>query len=306
MNSLTKFLSHSAFTLVGLGIATVPAHAINITTSSNPNALATQIVGGGITFSNATYTGAPIASGFFTNGLTSGLGIDSGLILTSGSADLAVGPNGNGGSTGNNGLPGDADLDSLITGIATRDASVLEFDFISDTSDLFFNYVFASEEYNEFVNTSFNDIFAFFLNGANIALIPGTTTPVSTNNVNGGNPLGTGATNPGFYINNSTGAFNIEYDGFTTVFTAQATGLVPGSTNKIKLAIADVTDSSLDSAVFIQGGTFSSTPVGPVPPVPPTTSVPEPTTILGLLAFGAFGASTGLKRKKEFKTIAQV
>jgi hypothetical protein len=302
MNSLTKFLSHTAFTLVGLGIATVPAQALTINTTDDPNALVNQIVGGGITFSNATYNGAPLASGIFTNGLSSGIGIGNGIIMTSGDANLAVGPNNAGGAGRNNGFPGDADLNSLIPG-STFDASVLEFDFISDTGDVFFNYVFASEEYPEYVNSNFNDVFAFFLNGENIALIPGTNTPVSINNVNGGNPIGTNATNPQFFIDNSTGAFNIEYDGFTTIFTAQATGLVPGSTNTIKLAIADVADASLDSAVFIQGGTFSAA----LPPVlSPVASVPEPTTILGLLAFGAFGAATGLKRKQQYKTIPMV
>ncbi|MBE9050197.1 PEP-CTERM sorting domain-containing protein [Nostocales cyanobacterium LEGE 11386] len=295
MTSLTNFLSHSAFALVGLGIAAVPAHAINITTTNDPNALVNQILGGGITVSNVTYNGAPAASGIFTNGLSSGIGIDSGIILTTGDASLAVGPNSLPNSGVNNGLPGDTDLNSLIPG-STFDATVLEFDFISETGNLFFNYVFASEEYNEFVNSNFNDVFAFFLNGENIALIPGTTTPVSINNVNGGNPLGVDASNPAFYINNNTGAFNIEYDGFTTVFTAQATGLVAGSTNRIKLAIADVGDSVLDSAVFIQASTFSGMPPQPVP---------EPTTMLGLLAFGAVGATTALKRKQQ-KAVAKV
>lgn len=304
MNSLTKFLSHSTFTLVGLGIATVPAHALTVNTTDEANALVNQIVGSGITFSNATYTGAPAASGIFTNGLSSGIGIGNGIILTSGDANLAVGPNNAGGAGESNGLPGDADLDSLIPG-NTLDASVLEFDFVSDSGNLFFNYVFASEEYPGFVNSPFNDVFAFFLNGQNLALIPGTTTPVSINTVNGGNPIGTDATNPQFFIDNSTGAFNIEYDGFTTIFTAQATGLVPGSTNTIKLAIADTSDTALDSAVFFEGGTFAAEPT-PTPVLSPVASVPEPTTILGLLAFGAFGAATGLKRKQQYKTIAPV
>lgn len=72
----------------------------------------------------------------------------------------------------------------------------------------------------------------------------------------------------------------------------------------LKLAIADVGDNSLDSAVFIAGSTFAATPTAPVTP-PPTTSVPEPTTILGLLAIGAFGVSAGYKRKQQ-KAVAKV
>jgi PEP-CTERM motif len=299
MKSLTQVLKQGAFALLGLGLVTAPAHAINITTTSNANVLVNSILGSGITVSNVTYNGAPIASGTFTNGLSSGIGIDTGIILTSGNANLAPGPNTQDSATGNNGLLGDANLNSLIPGFNTFDASTLQFDFTSATGDLFFNYVFASEEYNEFANSSFNDVFGFFLDGVNIALLPGTNTPVSINNVNGGNPLGTNAQNSQFFINNdpSDGGplFNLQYDGFTKVFTASAKGLSAGK-HTIKLAIADAGDSSLDSAVFIQGGTFSGEP---------PKSVPEPTTMLGILGFGIFGATSSLKRKQQNKTVAK-
>jgi hypothetical protein len=214
--------------------------------------------------------------------------------MTSGQASSAVGPNDSDSTTTANGFAGDTNLDTLIPGFSTFDATVLEFDFETAGGDLFFNYVFASEEYNEYVNTSFNDVFGFFLDGVNIALIPGTTTPVSIDNVNGGNPLGTSASNPAFYINNdlSDGGpfYDIEYDGFTTKFTAQALGLGAG-THKIKLAIADAGDRILDSAVFIQAGSFSDTPDDP-------KKTPEPTSLLGLLTIGAFGTKSLLKGRK--------
>ncbi|MEH2412197.1 MAG: choice-of-anchor L domain-containing protein [Nostoc sp.] len=84
----------------------------------------------------------------------------------------------------------------------------------------------------------------------------------------------------------------LQYDGFTKVFTASAKGLSAGN-HTIKLVIADVGDSLYDSAVFIQGGTFSSLP---------TKSVPEPTTILEILALGIFGATSSLKRKQQNNT----
>ena len=201
--------------------------------------------------------------------MASGIGIQSGILLTSGNASLAQGSNTSDDHTGDNGLPGDADLDATLPpGYSSNDATVLEFDFTTTSGDLYFNYVFASEEYNEWANSPFNDVFAFFLDGTNIALIPGTTTPVSVNSVNGGEPLGVDASHPEFFNNNDLddgGPFyGFAFDGFTDVLTAEALDIGSG-THHIKLAIADSGDWILDSGVFIQGGTFSDNPTPPVP-----------------------------------------
>jgi hypothetical protein len=264
--------------------------ALAVIETNNANTLVNSILGSGITLvGTPTYTGAAIASGTFTGGISAGVSIDTGILLTSGQAGGAVGPNNNDAFTANNGLAGDADLTALIPGFSTHDATSLEFTFTSAGGDLFFNYVFASEEYNEYTNTAFNDVFGFFVDGVNIALIPGTTTPVSINNVNGGNPFGTGATNPGSYNNNdlSDGGpfFDIQYDGFTDVFQAKALGLSPGN-HTIKLAIADAGDWVLDSGVFIQGGSFSDTPTG----------VPEPGTMM-LLGIGLVGIAAHARKR---------
>ena len=112
-------------------------------------------------------------------------------------------------------------------------------------------------------------VFGFFLNGQNIALLPDGITPVAINNVNGGNPLGSNASNPAYYINNDLndggGAIDIEADGLTVVLGAQA-GLVSG-VNHIKLAISDAGDSILDSWVFLEAGSFQCAPLtGIFPP----------------------------------------
>ena len=244
---------------------------ITVTTSGDAEDLVDAIVGSGITIVPGTlsYTGAATASGFFNNGLASGIGIQSGILLTSGDASLAQGSNTIDNHSDNNGLPGDADLDATLPpGYSTNDATVLEFDFTTTSGNLYFNYVFASEEYNEWVNSEYNDVFAFFLDGTNIALIPGTTTPVSVNSVNGGNPLGVDASHPESFNNNdpSDGGpfYSFAFDGFTDVFTAQALDIGSG-THHIKLAIADSGDWTLDSGIFIQGGTFSDNPTSPVP-----------------------------------------
>ena len=285
----------SVLATVGLFATAVPAMALTVTTSNDGTALANALLGGGISISGVSFTGgtSPSSAGFFTGGTASGITIDSGILLTSGSAAGAAGPNNSSGYGASTGTGSDANLASLIPGYSIYDKTLLEFDFTSNGGNLFFNYVFASEEYNEYANTAYNDVFGFFLDGVNLALLPGTTTPVSINNVNGGNPFGTNPQNSQYYINNAGGIYNngIQYDGFTTVLQAQALNLGAGS-HHIKLAIADAGDSVLDSGVFIQGGSFSDTPVDPNNPVP------EPSTIILL---GAGLAGLGFARKRLAK-----
>lgn len=215
------------------------------------------LLGTGITVSNITITGDPRAIGSFVDETRDGIGINEGVILSSGNIADATGPNTEDGKTTSFGTSGDADLNALLPqGQETNDAVILEFDFVPQNEQFLFEYVFASEEYNEFANSAFNDIFAFFLNGENIALIPGTNTPVSINNINATN-------NSAFFRNNDFGdleapyPFNTEFDGFTTVFAASAL-VTPGQTQRLKIAIADTSDSILDSAVFLKQGSLST------------------------------------------------
>ena len=226
-----------------------------------PTDLANMLMGGGVTITNINYSGANIAAGTFSGG-TGIIGFESGIILSSGDIANVVGPNTYDGTTTYNGMPGDADLDALIPGYETYDSAVLEFDFVPASSVVTFEYVFGSEEYNEYVNSPFNDVFGFFINGVNCALIPGTwvVTPVSINNVNGGNPYGTDANNSEFYRNNALydpgpPTINTELDGLTVVLSVTTT-VNAGETNHIKLAIADAGDYILDSDVFIKAESF--------------------------------------------------
>jgi len=225
---------------------------LSITT---PLQLVNSLLGVGITANNITFTGANVAGGSFIGGLSEDIGIDTGVILSSGNIANAAGPNNSDSAGTNNGTGGDAALNAIVSA-TTFDASILQFDFVPTQSTLSFRYVFASEEYNEFVPAVFNDVFAFFLNGTNIALIPGTTSPVSIKTVNTG-------TNSNRFKNNDFGdlgpttPFGTQFDGFTTVLRARA-AVTPGVNNTIRLAIADTADSILDSAVFIQAGSFTS------------------------------------------------
>ena len=242
-------------------------------TSVTPLQLAQMLAGPGVTVSNVTFVGANVAGGSFTGGLPDGLGIANGVILSSGNIANAAGPNTNDGITTDNNAPGDASLNTIVgAGHTTFDAAVLEFDFVPTASPVTFRYVFASEEYNEFVG-QFNDVFAFFINGVNVALIPATSTPVAINTVNL-------TTNPAFYRNNDPSdlgmptPFGTQFDGFTTVLTATAT-LTPNVSHHIKLVIADTDDELLDSAVFIEAGSIvaGNTPT----PTLTTTATSTPT-----------------------------
>jgi gliding motility-associated-like protein len=194
------------------------------------------------------------------------LGLGRGLILTSGGADLAIGPNDAGGVFIDWQGDGDADLDYLSetfgNGTLSRDACIVEMDVFVATDELSFEYVFGSEEYPEFVNQDYNDIFAFLISGPgivgdpnlslgakNIAVLPGTDTPVQINSVN--NLL-----NWEYYRNNFGGQA-IQYDGLTSDFLGVKKSLtarsqvIPCNTYHLKMAIADREDHVLDSGVFI-------------------------------------------------------
>jgi hypothetical protein len=232
--------------------------------TTDANDLRDMLLSPGVTpVGDAVYVGGQFSAGFFSGG-TSSIGIEKGIVLSTGDVRFAEGPNSNDGSSGLSSQLGDPDLDAEF-GVVTEDTTILQFDFLLDAGEarnLFFNFVFASEEYNEFVNSIFNDVFAFFVDGQNIALVPGTTDPISINTINGGNPFGTASNNPQFYNNNDpdeNGQFLNRFglDGFTHVFTAVAMDLAPG-VHTIKLAISDVGDMILDSAVFLEAGSFGS------------------------------------------------
>ena len=117
------------------------------------------------------------------------------------------------------GTPGDADLTKLIPGHITYDATKLEFDVVAAADGtLTFSYVFGSEEYNEFVHTSYNDVFAFYIDGHNVALAG--SIPVSIDDVNLGSNADLYVSNDGLLQGYPT-PFATQYDGFTRLLTTQ-------------------------------------------------------------------------------------
>lgn len=240
---------------------------LSVTSGLTPAQYVDFLVGAGISYSNVTFSGDPNSIGRFTTGATpTNLGVTNGIIMSSGVVNgfggqpLIGSPVGNFVSSMNSGGT-DANLQALIPSYTVDDVTKIEFDFIPVSDTVKFRYVFGSEEYNEWVGSSFNDVFGFFISGPNpaggnyssynIARIPGTTTPVSINNVNSGSY-------PTYYVNNEAlGGTTIVYDGFTTVLTAWAL-VTPCVQYHIKLAIGDAGDQSYDSGVFLQENSFSS------------------------------------------------
>ena len=208
-----------------------------------------------------SYTGSPVNFAF-----------QDGVIIRSGNANFSSGT-----YTGSNkssvcSNAGDAELLAISqangnTG-SINDASFIKFNFTPFTDNFSFNFIFASNEYGTYQCT-FGDVFAFILTDVtagtppqNLAVIPGTSTPVSVTNIrnninNGGCP----SVNPTYFdvfspsvIPASNTEMNME--GYTVPMTASAT-VIPNHNYTIKLVIGDYNDTQFDSAVFIEGGSFN-------------------------------------------------
>ncbi len=236
---------------------------LTTTNASSAEQVVESLIGSGITVFNVQAKGA---YGLFSNGASS-INIEDGVIIATGDINNAIGPNLNNSMSGSTGSGGDNDLAGLIGEPASNlnDAAVIEFDFIPQEDEISVKYVFGSDEYPEYVCSSFNDAFAFIVSGpgingsVNIAQIPGSGIPVSINNVNDNTGTCSEPGNEIYFVENyaGTGAYNVQYDGFTVPLEAKLS-ITPCETYHIKLVVADVGDGAYDSGVFLEKGSFTS------------------------------------------------
>ncbi len=254
----------------------IRAQNIKINSSYSPVTLVQDVFVNGAckNISNIRSIGNNSGIGYFEGGKTS-IGLEKGIILSTGNVKNAEGPNVKRDVTTDFGEKStDVDLVKLATG-PVFDAVGIEFDFVPLDSFVNFRYVFASDEYCEFVGQKFNDVFGFFVSGPgingtfnnkgeNVALIPGSNAFVSINTVNhtqnqlfyNDNMHPDDATRCNLTWVNSPNQEKIQYDGFTRPLTASLK-LIPCQTYRIRLLVSDVSDGKFDSAVFLEAESFN-------------------------------------------------
>ncbi len=188
---------------------------------------------------------------------------ENGILLSTGRAEAAGNTvNTNVLNDGNTTWGTDMDLEAALGITETLNATTIEFDFVSVANQISFNYILASEEYINEQPCTYSDGFAFLIREAgtsnpytNIALIPGTNTPVNTTTIHDEIVGFCPAENEEFFEGYNVGDTN--FNGRTTVLTA-STAIQPNVEYHIKLVIADQGDQFYDSAVFIEGNSFNS------------------------------------------------
>ncbi|MEY3850523.1 MAG: hypothetical protein RJA38_964 [Bacteroidota bacterium] len=240
------------------------------------------LLGSGVAATNISFTGCPEQIGYVTGGNSVGLTIDGGIALSTEAVGTMVDQNSGAFLPGTCEVSGDAALLSIANSVppligqsfsvsSVNDVAILEFDFVPTGDTLRFNYIFGSDEYLTWVNSSYNDIFAFLLSGpgitgpyaapagfpggaVNIAQLPNTNPalPITISSVN--NVL-----NSAYYIDNQPNV-GIYLNGYTVTLEAWHE-VQCGQTYHIKLAIADGSDTALESAVILEEGSFSSNAV---------------------------------------------
>jgi len=268
-----RFMKKGLFLLAFIS-ANILHSQITVTNDTPPNLVQNVLLGPGVSASAFTSQGNPDQFSSFTALPGTPLDFLSGVVIsTFGQTAPDCMQQGGTGYFGAGG-GGDADL-TATAGLPTYNAAWIQFDFVPTGDTIKFDYIFGSTEYNFYVNSSFNDVFAFYLTGPNpmggsyvnqnVALIPGTSLPVTINNLNNGQSGGCGA-GPceycSFYIDNCAPATNSPVTGGYTTNLQVIAPVYACSTYTIKMGIADVSDGALNSFVMLKEASFASNQAG--------------------------------------------
>jgi PKD repeat protein len=267
----------SATGCTGVSVSGTPVNHLDVQNGFTPEALVQTLFSGSCAaVTNVSFTGSSIQMAKFFGGMT-GVGIDNGIILSTGNALEAEGPNDSQGTgTNTTGTVSDPDFSIINGGESVWDMASLEFDFVATVPNIQFDFVFASEEYCEYTQSQFRDACLFLVSGpginggfssgaGNFAVLTGTNTPISVSTVNS-------EINSGYYINNlladpsfpcigipayGLGPVETQFDGLTKKIKTNLS-LQLGQTYHAKIKISDSGDGIFDSAIFVQAGAYST------------------------------------------------
>jgi len=227
-----------------------------------------------IIVSNLSIKGSPNSFGEFKCKLDYNDIIPEGIIMSNGYVKNAIGPNTDTKKSTKVNFMSDPDINRISGNKGCYDTALFEFDLISATDEIQFNFFFASEEYPEYINKNVNDTFIFLVTNTvtktseNIALLNGDkNTPITVDYINH-------LTNSEYYIPNIPWnketmnayrndinklelPFTFQYDGLTKLLNANVT-VIPEVKYHFKLGISDVGDQLYDSAIFLEANSLRS------------------------------------------------
>ncbi len=275
-----KLIRNIAIALLSC-IADVNAQIATDNTVTAVDAVHDHLKGHGVLVNSVNFSGTGYQIGSFDAG-SSSFPFMEGVLMATGDVALAEGPNSSAGTTLGTGTGGDLDIEQLMDGgtgsAVSYDAAVLEIEFLALMDTFKLKYIFASEEWNEYIGNSIVDGVGIFISGPgitgsysspsgypngakNIAVIPSTNQIVNVNTINNGASNTGPCVNCGFFVNNdaTSGTYgDIEFDGYTIPMIAS----IPvecGETYHVKIIIADATDNTWDSGLFFpEQGMFTT------------------------------------------------
>lgn len=262
-------------------ITSVNAQIVTDNTVTPVDAVHDHLKGQGVLINSVNFSGTGYQIGSYDAG-SSSFPFMEGVLMATGDVALAEGPNTNVGMTQGTGTGGDMDIEQLMDGgtgsAVSYDAAILEMEFVALMDTFKLKYIFASEEWNEYIANTIVDGVGIFISGPgitgsysspggypngsqNIAVIPTTNQIVNVNTINNGATNTGPCLNCGFFVSNdatSATFADIEFDGYTIPMIAS----IPvecGETYHVKIVIADATDNTFDSGLFFpEHGMFTT------------------------------------------------